>query len=49
VKRLGLSFEAGHSESSTFHVDGDDNSRENAENLANGVIHITQGYSRASY
>ena len=46
VKRLGLSCEAGHLDSSTFHVDGDYNSRENAEDLADGVIHITQGYSR---
>lgn len=46
VKRLGLSCEAGHLDSSTFHVDGDYNSRENAEELADGVIHLTQGYSR---
>ena len=29
VKRLGLSCEVGHMDSSTFHVDGDYNSREN--------------------
>ena len=46
VKRLGLSCEVGHLDSSTFHVDGDYNSRENAEDLDDGVIHITQGYSR---
>lgn len=46
VKRLGLSCEALHLDSSTFHVDGDYNSAENAEDLADGVIHITQGYSR---
>lgn len=46
VKRLGLSCEAGHLDSSTFHVDGDYNSSKNAEDLADGVIRITQGYSR---
>ena len=46
VKRLGLSCEVGHLDSSTFHVDGDYNSRENAEDLADGVIHIRKGYSR---
>ena len=46
VKRLGLSCAVGHMDSSTFHVDGDYNSRENVEELADGVIHITQGYSR---
>ena len=46
VNRLGLSCEIGHLDSSTFHVDGDYNSRENAEDLAEGVIHITKGYSR---
>ncbi len=46
VKRLRLSCKVGHLDSSTFHVDGDYNSRENAEELADRVIHITQGYSR---
>jgi len=46
VKRLGLSCKVGHFDSSTFHVDGDYNSRENSEELADGVIHITKGYSR---
>jgi len=46
VKRLGLSCTVGHLDSSTFHVDGEYNSRENAQDLADGVIHITQGYSR---
>jgi len=46
LKRLGLSCEAGHLDSSTFHVDGDYNSSKNAEDLAYGVIHITQSYSR---
>jgi transposase len=46
VNRLGLSCKIGHLDSTTFHVDGDYNSRENAEYLADCVIHITQGYSR---
>jgi hypothetical protein len=31
-------------DSSTFHVDGDYNHRENAEDLAESVIHITRLY-----
>jgi transposase len=46
VKRLGLSCTVGHLDSSSFHVDGDYNSREHAEDIEDGVIHITQGYSR---
>ena len=46
VKRLGLTCKVGHLDSSTFHVDGDYNHKENAEDLAEGVIHITKGYSR---
>lgn len=43
VKRLGLSCEVGHLDSSSFHVDGNYNSDQDAPER---VIHITQGYSR---
>ncbi len=43
VKRLGLSCEVGHIDSSSFHVDGAYNSDQDAPER---VIHITQGYSR---
>jgi transposase len=46
VQKLGLLCEVGHMDSSTFHVDGDYNNRESSEELSQGVIHITQGYSR---
>lgn len=43
VKRLGLSCEVGHIDSTSFHVDGVYNSDQEAPER---VIHITQGYSR---
>jgi transposase len=44
VKRLGLSCKVGHIDTSSFHVDGAYNSDQ--EDVPEGVIHITQGYSR---
>lgn len=44
VKRLGLSCKVGHIDTSSFHVDGAYNSGQ--EDVSEGVIHITQGYSR---
>ena len=44
VKRLGLSCQIGHIDSTSFHVDGSYNSHQ--EDVTEGVIHITQGYSR---
>jgi transposase len=44
VKRLGLSCRVGHLDSTSFHVDGVYNSRQ--DEVEDGVIHITQGYSR---
>jgi transposase len=44
VKRLGLSCKVGHIDTSSFHVDGVYNSGQ--EEVPEGVIHITQGYSR---
>jgi len=44
VKRLGLSCKVGHIDTSSFHVDGIYNSVQ--EDVPEGVIHITQGYSR---
>jgi transposase len=44
VKRLGLSCKVGHIDTSSFHVDGVYNSDQ--EDVPEGVIHITQGYSR---
>jgi transposase len=44
VKRLRLSCKVGHIDTSSFHVDGVYNSGQ--EDVAKGVIHITQGYSR---
>jgi|APLak6261662433_1056034.scaffolds.fasta_scaffold06395_1 transposase len=44
VKRLGLSCKVGHIDTSSFHVDGVYNS--DREDVPEGVIHITQGYSR---
>jgi transposase len=44
VKRLGLSCKVGHIDTSSFHVDGVYNSDQ--EDTPEGVIHITQGYSR---
>jgi len=44
VKRLGLSCKVGHIDTSSFHVDGVYNSGQ--EDVPEGVIHITQGYSR---
>ena len=41
--KLGLSARVGHVDSSSFHVDGVYNSKTGPED---GVIHITQGYSR---
>ena len=43
VKRLGLSCQIGHIDSTSFHVDGIFNSDHEAPER---VIHITQGYSR---
>lgn len=43
VKRLGLSPKQAHVDATSFHVDGLYNSDEEA---AEGVIHITRGYSR---
>ena len=43
VKRLGLSCQIGHIDSTSFHVDGHYNSDLDA---SESVIHITQGYSR---
>jgi transposase len=42
VKKLGLDCKTCHIDSTSFHVDGDYNSKEDAE----GVIHLTKGYSR---
>ena len=44
VTRLGLSCKVGHIDTSSFHVDGVYNSGQ--EDVSEGVIHITQGYSR---
>jgi transposase len=44
AKRLGLSCKVGHIDTSSFHVDGVYNSDQ--EEVPEGVIHITQGYSR---
>ena len=44
VTRLGLSCKVGHIDTSSFHVDGVYNSDQ--EDVPEGVIHITQGYSR---
>jgi len=44
VKRLRLSCKVGHIDTSSFHVDGVYNSDQ--EDVPEGVIHITQGYSR---
>ena len=44
VKRLGLSCQTGHIDSTGFHVDGIYNSDQ--DDVPEGVIHITQGYSR---
>jgi transposase len=43
VKRLGLSCKIGHIDTTSFHVDGEYNS---AEDAPEGLIHITRGYSR---
>jgi transposase len=43
VKRLGLRCHVGHIDSTSFHVDGVYNSHQEP---SEGVIHITQGYSR---
>ena len=43
VKRLGLSCQIGHIDSTSFHVDGVCNSDQEAPER---VLHITQGYSR---
>lgn len=42
VKKLGLDCKTCHIDSTSFHVDGDYNSKEGTE----GVIHLTKGYSR---
>ena len=44
VKRLGLSCQIGHIDSTSFHVDGIYNSDQHE--VEEGVIRITQGYSR---
>lgn len=44
VKRLGLSCKVAHIDTTSFHVDGAYNSKQEA--VPEGVIHITQGYSR---
>jgi transposase len=44
VKRLDLSCQIGHIDSTSFHVDGSYNSHQ--EDIPDGVIQITQGYSR---
>ena len=44
VKRLGLSCQIGHIDSTSFHVDGIYNSDQ--DEVEEGVIRITQGYSR---
>ena len=44
VKRLGLTCKVGHIDTTSFHVDGVYNSDQ--EEVPEGVIHITQGYSR---
>ena len=44
VKHLGLSCKVGHIDTTSFHVDGVYNSDQ--EDVPEGVIHITQGYSR---
>lgn len=51
VSRLGLLCRFGHMDSTSFHADGDFNSDEGAEacpelGRREGVVHITQGYSR---
>lgn len=43
VKALGLDCQTGHIDSTSFHVDGVYNSKTGA---SEGVVHITQGYSR---
>jgi transposase len=43
-KRLRLSCKVGHIDTSSFHVDGVYNSDQ--EDVPEGVIHITPGYSR---
>ena len=44
VKRLGLSCKVAHLDTTSFHVDGVYNSKQ--EDVPEDVIHITQGYSR---
>jgi transposase len=44
VRRLGLSCQVGHIDTRSFHVEGVYNSDQ--EDVPQGVIHITQGYSR---
>lgn len=44
VKQLGLGGAGGHLDATSFHVDGDYNSGDEAAVM--GVIHIRQGYSR---
>lgn len=44
VRQLGLSGAGGHLDATSFHVDGEYNSSDEA--AAEGVIHIRQGYSR---
>jgi transposase len=44
VKQLGLTGGGGHLDATSFHVDGTYNSAEEA--AAEGVVHVTQGYSR---
>jgi len=44
VKQLGLSGAGGHLDTTSFHVDGEYNSGDEA--AAEGVVHVRQGYSR---
>jgi transposase len=44
VKHLGLDCAGGHLDSTSFHVDGEYNSGDEA--VAEGVVHVRQGYSR---
>ena len=43
VKKLGLDCKTCHIDSTSFHVDGNYNSKEDTES---GVVHLTKGYSR---
>lgn len=46
AQRLGLRPRFVHLDATSFHVDGKYNSEEEADAIAEGVVHVRQGYSR---